>query len=226
VNPAKPVKPVKPAAKPANVDDLVRVGESATGRRRSARFYELGQWGVTFAAILVATALACGTKTTRPPATQYPSAPQDEAPLPEPEPQPERTEPDLTRLDAGDDIRSMSLEDINAQGPLADIQFDYDSAHLSNDTRARLDVNAKWLLDHSSVTILIEGHCDERGTVEYNLALGERRATATHNFLLNIGVPSARMKTISYGKEFPVDPGHNETAWAKNRRGHFVITSK
>ena len=217
----KPANPAK-TAKPANVR------ESATGRRRPARFHNLGWWGVTFAVLLLATTVACGTKNTRPPATQYPSAPQDETPPsgPEPEPQPERSEPDLTRFDAGDDIRSMSLEDINAQGPLADIQFDYDSAHLSNDARARLDVNAKWLLDHSSVTILIEGHCDERGTVEYNLALGERRAMATQNFLLNLGVPPGRMRTISYGKEFPFDPGGNAAAWAANRRAHFVITSR
>ena len=81
------------------------------------------------------------------------------------------------------------------------------------------------LLDHSRITILIEGHCDERGTTEYNLALGERRAMAAQNFLLNLGVPPERMRTISYGKEFPINPGHNETAWANNRRGHFVITS-
>ena len=145
---------------------------------------------VTFAALLIAvtvtavtavTIVACGTKTTRPPATQYPPPQQDETPPPEPEPQPEPTEPDLTRLDAGDDIVSMSLEDINAQAPLADIEFDYDSAHLSNDARARLDVNAKWLLDRPSVMILIEGHCDERGTVEYNLrsANGARRQRIT-----------------------------------------------
>lgn len=220
--------PVQPEKSAANTDDLGLLTEKAAGSRGFARFYPWGHWDAIFAALLVVTSLACGAKNTRPPATQYPSTPQDEAPppKPEPEPEPKRTEPDLTRLDAGDDIRSMSLEDINAQGPLADIQFDYDSAHLSNDARARLDVNAKWLLDHQSVTILIEGHCDERGTVEYNLALGERRALAAYNFLLTMGMPAGRMKTISYGKEFPVDPGHNETAWSKNRRAHFVITSK
>lgn len=224
------MKPANPAS-PANAHDLVRVGLLGQGAfgHRFARYYQLGQWAVMFAALLIATTIttvACGTKTTRPPATQYPPPQQTETPPPESEPQSERTEPDLTRLDAGDDIVSMSLEDINAQAPLADIEFGYDSAHLSNDARARLDVNAKWLLDRPSVMILIEGHCDERGTVEYNLPLGERRAMATHDFLLSLGVPAGRMKTISYGKEFPVDPGHNETAWAKNRRAHFVITSK
>ena len=72
---------------------------------------------------------------------------------------------------------------------------------------------------------MIEGHCDERGTVEYNLALGERRATAVYNYLVSLGIESPRLKTISYGKEFPLDPGHNEDAWARNRRGHFEITA-
>jgi peptidoglycan-associated lipoprotein len=76
------------------------------------------------------------------------------------------------------------------------------------------------------VTILIEGHCDERGTVQYNLALGERRADAAYNYLTSLGITEVRLKKISYGKEFPVDPGHNEVAWARNRRCHFVITSK
>jgi len=120
----------------------------------------------------------------------------------------------------------MSLEDINAQSPLNDIQFGYDSAELSGEARASLDANVRWLRRNPSVTVLIEGHCDERGTVEYNLALGERRAMAAYNFVVSSGVPSERMKTISYGKEFPVDPGHHEAAWARNRRGHFVITSK
>lgn len=224
----KPAKLANPAS-PGNANDLVRVGllgQGASGHR-FVRYYQLGQWAGAFAALLIATSVACGTKNTRPPATQYPPPQQDDTlPESEPEPQPERTERDLTRLDPGGDILSMSLEDINAQAPLADIEFGYDSAHLSNDARARLDINAKWLLDRTSVMILIEGHCDERGTVEYNLPLGERRAMATHDFLLSLGVPAGRMKTISYGKEFPVDPGHNETAWAKNRRAHFVITSK
>jgi peptidoglycan-associated lipoprotein len=73
---------------------------------------------------------------------------------------------------------------------------------------------------------LVEGHCDERGTVEYNLALGERRATASYNYLVSLGIPASRLKTISYGKEFPLDPGHTEGAWARNRRAHFEVTSK
>ena len=133
---------------------------------------------------------------------------------------------DLVPVDESDDILSMSLEDINAQSPLDDIHFDYDSAELSGEARSTLDTNVQWLRRNPSVTILIEGHCDERGTVEYNLALGERRSMAAYNFMVSSGLPSERIKTISYGKEFPLDPGHDEAAWARNRRAHFVITSK
>jgi peptidoglycan-associated lipoprotein len=79
---------------------------------------------------------------------------------------------------------------------------------------------------NSSWIVTVEGHCDERGTAEYNLALGDRRATAAVAYLRSLGIPADRLKTVSYGKEFPFDPGHDETAWAKNRRAHFVITAK
>ena len=79
--------------------------------------------------------------------------------------------------------------------------------------------NPRWV-------VTIEGHCDERGTAEYNLALGERRANTARDYLVSLGIPAARVKTVSYGKEFPFDPAHNEGAWAKNRRAHFVITAK
>ena len=77
-----------------------------------------------------------------------------------------------------------------------------------------------------SWVVTIEGHCDERGTAEYNLALGERRANAARAYLVSLGIPADRLRTISYGKEFPFDPGHDEAAWARNRRAHFVVTQK
>jgi peptidoglycan-associated lipoprotein len=135
-------------------------------------------------------------------------------------------EDSLARVDESADILSQSLEDINAQSPLTDIPFEYDSAALNAEARSELESHARWLQRYPSVTILIEGHCDERGTVQYNLALGERRADAAYNYLTGLGIPEARLKKISYGKEFPADPGHNEAAWARNRRCHFVITSK
>ncbi len=86
--------------------------------------------------------------------------------------------------------------------------------------------NAEILRRYPTWMITIEGHCDERGTAEYNLALGERRAVSTRAYLLSLGIPAGRVRTVSYGKEFPFDPGHTEAAWSMNRRGHFVITAK
>lgn len=104
-----------------------------------------------------------------------------------------------------------------------DVLFDFDSSVLTGNAQEILKQKAMYLEKHSSVYVIIEGHCDERGTNEYNLALGERRAQNAKNFLKNLGIASSRLKTISYGEEKPINPGHNESAWAKNRRAHFVI---
>jgi peptidoglycan-associated lipoprotein len=129
-------------------------------------------------------------------------------------------------MDEDADILSKTLDEINAESPLNDIRFDYDSAALTSGARMELESHARWLRRFRSVTVLVEGHCDERGTVEYNLALGERRAMGAYNYLLSLGVAGDQLKTISYGKEFPLDPGHTDGAWARNRRCHFVITAK
>jgi peptidoglycan-associated lipoprotein len=125
-----------------------------------------------------------------------------------------------------DAMSSRSLDDLNRESPLKDLFFDYDSAELSADHQKVLDGDAEILKKYSTWVITIEGHCDERGTAEYNLALGERRAVAARSYLVSLGIAAERVKTVSYGKEFPFDPGHDEAAWAKNRRDHFVITSK
>jgi peptidoglycan-associated lipoprotein len=132
----------------------------------------------------------------------------------------------LANLRDPDNIFGRTLDEINADSPLADIRFDFDSAVLLDPAKSTLDHHADWLKRYPSVTLLVEGHCDERGTVEYNLALGERRATVAYNYLMSLGIPGTRLKTISYGKEFPLDPGHTEEAWARNRRAHFQITAK
>jgi peptidoglycan-associated lipoprotein len=106
---------------------------------------------------------------------------------------------------------------------LAPAFFALDSDALSQAARAALDRNAKLLRDRSAVRIVIEGHCDERGSAEYNLALGERRAEAARDHLLAAGVPGDRIRVVSYGKERPFDPGHGETAWARNRRAHVTV---
>ena len=100
--------------------------------------------------------------------------------------------------------------------------FDFDSYSLREDARGALDKDAKVLRDNADVKITIEGHCDERGTSEYNQALGERRAQAARDYLTNAGIDGSRLQTVSYGKERPFDPGHDEAAWAKNRRAHIV----
>lgn len=102
-----------------------------------------------------------------------------------------------------------------------DVFFDFDKYNLRDDSRSALQANARLLKENSNYKLVLEGHCDERGTVEYNLALGQRRADAVLDYLVDLGVPPSQLSTISYGKERPFDKGHNEAAWAKNRRAHF-----
>jgi peptidoglycan-associated lipoprotein len=109
---------------------------------------------------------------------------------------------------------------------LKDIYFDFDQYDLTGEARRILTENAKVLIAHPSVIIQIEGHCDERGGNEYNLALGERRAVSAKLYLIKLGVQGSRLSTISYGEELPVDTRHTEEAWAKNRRCHFIILSR
>lgn len=114
----------------------------------------------------------------------------------------------------------------NGLSELVDIHFDYNSYGLTDEARDLLKEHAEWLNNNKNVMVVVEGHCDERGTAEYNLALGERRAKAAAKFLANLGLGEKRIKTISYGEELPLAPGHNEEAWAKNRRVHFVVSGK
>jgi peptidoglycan-associated lipoprotein len=106
----------------------------------------------------------------------------------------------------------------------ADINFAFDRFDLRPDAREVLDMHAKWLTAHPEFSVRIEGNCDERGTVEYNMALGQRRAVSAMKYLVDLGVGKNRISTVSYGKERPLDPGHNEEAWAKNRRDYFSVT--
>jgi len=119
-----------------------------------------------------------------------------------------------------------SLDDLNREMPLGDVFFDLDRSELREDGRSVLQKNADWLRRWSSTRITIEGHCDERGTAEYNLALGERRASAVREYLTGLGVPSSRILVISKGKETPFCTQSSEDCWQQNRRGHFVVTAK
>jgi peptidoglycan-associated lipoprotein len=104
---------------------------------------------------------------------------------------------------------------------LADVNFEFDSVALAGSARSTLSQNAQWLNDNPDVDVVVEGHCDERGTAEYNLALGLRRAQAVSDHLRTLGVASGQLDMVSYGEELPLDPRSTESAWAKNRRAHF-----
>jgi peptidoglycan-associated lipoprotein len=140
-----------------------------------------------------------------------------------------RTEP----LDSGPDVRPVGDDGLRGTdlagsesgegGPLADIRFEYDSSALTAAAQQTLASHAAWLRDRSLQPVVLEGHCDERGTVEYNLALGEQRARAVYDYLIGLGVPASQMQTVTFGKERPLETGHAEEAWAKNRRVHFAV---
>jgi peptidoglycan-associated lipoprotein len=119
-----------------------------------------------------------------------------------------------------------SIADLMRQGVLADVFFDFDMYGIREDGRAPLQKNADYLKKWPSLRITVEGHCDERGTSEYNIALGERRSNAVKGYLVSLGVPESSITVISKGKETPFCTESNETCWQQNRRGHFVITAK
>jgi peptidoglycan-associated lipoprotein len=176
----------------------------------------------------VAATLACGkpkppvVRPVPPAPSTTPTAPRPPAP-PEPVDEPIAVPREPVSSDA---ISSASLDDLNRNSPLKPVFFDLDSSDLNQAGQRILTENAGVLKRYASWTVTVEGHCDERGTGEYNLALGERRAAAARAYLVSLGIPGDRLRTVSYGKEFPFDPGHDESAFAKNRRAHFVITAK
>jgi peptidoglycan-associated lipoprotein len=125
-----------------------------------------------------------------------------------------------------DAISSKSLDDLNRDSPLTPVFFELDSSDISALGQTSLQQNAGVLKQYPTWQITIEGHADERGSAEYNLALGERRALAARDYLVSLGIAATRVRTVSYGKEFPFDPARTEEAYATNRRAHFVITAK
>jgi len=144
---------------------------------------------------------------------------------PQPTSRVEEVVPVPTESIAEDAIASRSLDEMNRDSPFAPVFFGLDSAELDDAGRAVVTANAQVMRTYPTWAVTIEGHCDERGTAEYNLALGERRAVAVKAYLVSLGIAPDRMQTVSYGKEFPFDSGRDEPAWAANRRAHFVITS-
>ena len=179
---------------------------------------------------VLCAAIACGGNNP-PVARPIPPPPGDPATAssarppgpPEPIREPTLVPPEPVR---SDNISSASLDDLNRNSPLNPVFFELDSSELTEAGMSVLNDNAATLKKNSTWTITIEGHCDERGTAEYNLALGERRAMTARAYLVSLGLSADRLRTVSYGKEFPFDPEHNEGAFSKNRRAHFVITAK
>jgi len=182
-------------------------------------------FGVLLVLALSVVACSGGSKATAPP------------PEPAPEPTPvvdetiieeEVSEP-VTESLSTEDVSSEIPDDLmvlNQRGYLEDTFFDTDRFDLTPEARGVLAKNANWLLQYPTVLVLVEGHCDERNTREYNLALGERRANAVRDYLKSLGVSGDRVRTISYGEEKPFALGQSEEAWRLNRRAHFVITAR
>ena len=184
---------------------------------------------VLLTAVSLAAAVACHKKAppvarpAPPPPTSTTAAPSRTPEPPSPVREPASVPAEPVRDDA---IASASLDDLNRNSPLKPVFYELDSSDVSPAGQKVLDENAVLLKRYASWAVTIEGHCDERGTAEYNLALGERRAVAARAYLVAQGISADRLRIVSYGKEFPFDPGHDESAFGKNRRAHFVITAK
>jgi peptidoglycan-associated lipoprotein len=173
------------------------------------------------------TAAACHKKV--PPPVPAPPPPPAAAPAPPPPPPPPPAPapapapPPLTEEQI---FAQKTLAQLNAERPLQDVFFDLDKFELRDDAKAPLQKDADWLKKWTSTSVSVEGHCDSRGSAEYNLALGTRRANAVKEYLVSLGVAPGRMTVLSKGKEQPVCTEENESCWQQNRRGHFVLTAK
>lgn len=168
--------------------------------------------------------VSCAPKVVKPEPTAT-ETPREDTGLVQPVPETEYTEP-MERGRVGRDTdRAMTGEDIAARRAFENerIYFAFDDATLTAEAQRILRRKAEFLRGNPGVRVRIEGHCDERGTAEYNLALGDRRAESAKSFLVRLGIDPARLSTISYGEERPLDPGSNEAAWARNRRAEFRL---
>jgi peptidoglycan-associated lipoprotein len=167
---------------------------------------------VMLAAVLGVVALTgCAKKATVKPPAPAEAPPQTQTTPPKPSTE---TPPTPAPVETSHKLSASDLQPVF---------FDFDASTLRDDARSALDADAHLLRDNPDVKVVVEGHCDERGTPEYNQALGERRAKAAKDYLVQAGIAASRLETISYGKERPFDPGHDEAAWAKNRRAHFSL---
>lgn len=186
-------------------------------RRTSSEVLALG-----LAATIAAFGWACCAKPKPVAAPEVKAAP---APAPTPVPVPPEAPP-TTAPPPCTDPSCLELDDINKAGYLKDAFFDYDKYDVRGDQRDALAGDAAWLKKYPSTKVRVEGHCDERGTEKYNMALGEKRASGVKDYLSSLGIDATRVETISFGKSKPFADGHDEAAWSQNRRGHFVVIAK
>ncbi|SRR6266540_5070040 len=152
-----------------------------------------------------------------PPATKPAPPPPPPAAAPAPQPAPP-TEDEI--------FRNKTLDQLNAEKPLTDTFFAYDSTELTGDARSAIQKNVDWMKHWTSTKVMIEGHADSRGTNEYNLALGERRADGVRDYMVSLGIPADRITIVSKGEEQPFCSEETEACWQQNRRGHFIVTAK
>jgi peptidoglycan-associated lipoprotein len=186
-------------------------------------------WFLALIVTLIVTVSACSKKVPPPPAPAPPPPPAVPAapPAPPPPPAPAPAPPSTPRALTEEEVFSRkSVDQLNSERPLTDAYFDYDKSDLREDGRASLQKDAEYLKKWSSVVVSVEGHCDSRGSSEYNLALGSRRATAVKDYLVSLGVAANRITVVSKGKEQPFCGDESESCWQQNRRGHFIITAK
>jgi peptidoglycan-associated lipoprotein len=184
---------------------------------------------VSFALVLVAVLVvsACAKRAPAPAPPPPPPPPTTPAAPPPPPPPPPAPAPAPPAPLSEDEIFARkTLDALNAERPLGNVFFAYDSAELSEESRGILEKNATWLKRWGATRISVEGHCDSRGTPEYNLGLGERRANAVRSYLSSLGIPGDRILAVSKGEEEPVCREEAESCWSQNRRGHFIITAK
>jgi peptidoglycan-associated lipoprotein len=185
-------------------------------------------WLTTIILLVALTVTACGKKIPPPPPPPpAPPAAPPPPPPPPPTPPPPAPAPAPPRALTEEEVfAKKTVAELNAEMPLADVSFDYDMSIVRDDQRAILQKNADYLRRWTSVRVTIEGHADARGTNEYNLALGERRGNAVRDYLVGIGIAAERMIVISKGEESPLCTEETEGCFARNRRGHFIITAK
>ena len=174
-------------------------------------------------ALALALAAGCASK---PAARTAPAAPEAAPAAPAPSQVNDRDFAPKPGTDAIVERLPEDVAEINRKGYLKDNFFDFDQAQIRADQREVLSGDASWLKKWPTVKVRIEGHCDERGTAQYNLALGEKRAEADREYLASLGIDAARVELVSYGKERPFSQGHDESSWAQNRRGHFVVIAR